>query len=101
MENRLVPAFNPGVLTGRGNNTWFIDGDEPALVDAGIGEPAHLEAVGAALGGRALARVLVTHGHPDHAGGVPALRRLWPQLTAFKWMVGGTEGPERGAGWTN
>ena len=43
----LLTAANPGPLTGRGNNTWLLDGDEPTLIDAGVGEPEHLEAIAA------------------------------------------------------
>jgi glyoxylase-like metal-dependent hydrolase (beta-lactamase superfamily II) len=89
----LVPAFNPGVLTGRGNNTWLLDGAEPALIDAGIGRPDHVDAIAAALAGRALVRVLVTHGHADHASGAPALRLRWPDVELHKWPA-----PED-AGW--
>jgi hypothetical protein len=34
-------------MTGQGNNTYFIDGIEGAtLIDAGVGEPGHLDAIG-------------------------------------------------------
>ena len=33
-----------------------------------------------------LRRVLVTHGHSDHASGVPALKASWPSLEACKWV---------------
>ena len=79
-----LPAGNPGPLTGAGNNTWLIDGAEPTLVDAGVGLAPHVDAIAAALGGRALARVLVTHGHADHASGIDALRARWPDLDARK-----------------
>jgi glyoxylase-like metal-dependent hydrolase (beta-lactamase superfamily II) len=88
----LVPAVNPGLLTGRGNNTWLLDGAEPALVDAGLGQPEHVDAVAAALGGRALVRVLVTHGHADHASGAPALRSRWPAVELHKWPAPGDTG---------
>ena len=88
----LVPAFNPGPMTGRGNNTWLLDGAEPALVDAGIGEREHVDAVAAALGGRPLARVLVTHGHSDHATGAPSLRARWPGVELHKWLLPGEVG---------
>jgi len=94
VENRPVPlnAANPGPLTGPGNNTWLLDGAEPALVDAGVGAVAHLDALEARLGSRALARVLVTHGHHDHASGVPALAERWPGVAAAKFTLPGESG---------
>jgi len=88
----LIHARNPGPLTGDGNNTWLLDGDEPALVDAGIGAADHVDAVAGALRGRALARVLVTHHHADHASGVPALVARWPALEAAKFPLEGESG---------
>jgi glyoxylase-like metal-dependent hydrolase (beta-lactamase superfamily II) len=90
--SRLFLAANPGPLTGRGNNTWFLDGDVPALVDAGVGAANHVDELAGALGDRPLGRVLVTHGHPDHASGVPALRARWPAIEAWKWPVAGESG---------
>ncbi|NQW02605.1 MAG: MBL fold metallo-hydrolase [Acidobacteria bacterium] len=81
-----LAAGNPGAWTGPGNNTYLFDGEEPTLLDAGVGHQAHVDAVAAHLNGRALVRILVTHGHPDHASGVPALRARWPNLKAFKWL---------------
>jgi glyoxylase-like metal-dependent hydrolase (beta-lactamase superfamily II) len=74
-----LPAGNPGPLTGAGNHTWLLSGATPALIDAGVGQPSHLDAIAAALdtGGR-LTQVLVTHGHPDHASGAPAIAGRWP-----------------------
>jgi len=77
----LIPAGNPSEWTGpTGNNTWLLTGREPALIDAGVGDAVHVEAVAKALDGTALARVLVTHWHPDHVRGIPALRDRWPRL---------------------
>lgn len=84
----LVPAGNPGPYTGDGNNTWLLDGPEPTLIDAGTGEPAHLEAIADALEGRPLHRVLVTHDHPDHASGVPAIRECWPDVEVLASATG-------------
>jgi len=84
-ENLLIPAFNPGAMTGAGNNTWLLDGAEPTLIDAGVGAPRHLDAIAAALGTRALRRVIVTHGHVDHASGVPAISARWPAVEICAW----------------
>lgn len=89
----LIPAHNPGTLTGRGNNTYLID---DVLIDAGVGVAAHIDEVAAALDGRALRLVIVTHGHADHSSGVPALRERWPDLTACKYFPDGEALP----GWT-
>jgi ribonuclease/clavin/mitogillin len=77
----LIPAGNPSEWTGpSGNNTWLLPGREPALVDAGVGNPEHVESVARALDGAPLARVLITHWHPDHVKGLPALRDRWGGL---------------------
>ena len=60
-------------MTGSGNWTWLLPGRVPTLIDAGTGEPRHLDAVEEALAGASLAQVLVTHAHVDHASGVVAL----------------------------
>jgi glyoxylase-like metal-dependent hydrolase (beta-lactamase superfamily II) len=85
MNAVLVPAGNPSEWTGpTGNNTWLIVGREPALVDAGVGLPEHVDAVARALDGAALARVFVTHWHPDHVKGLPALKDRWPRLAVVE-----------------
>ncbi len=73
----LLPAHNPGPMTGRGNNTYLLVGSTggATLIDAGIGESRHLAAIRQHLSDHraALDQVLVTHAHPDHASGAPAL----------------------------
>ncbi len=80
----LVPGFNPGPHTGDGNNTYLISGRQPTLIDAGVGRPEHVAAVRAALAGARLTRVLVTHGHPDHASGAAVLAAEWPEAEFVK-----------------
>jgi len=79
-----VHAFNPGPITGAGNWTWLISGRLPTLVDAGTGDPRHLDAITTALNGTALAQVIVTHSHSDHASGAPAIAERWPAVRFFK-----------------
>lgn len=84
MQPITIPAGNASSWTGpTGTNTYLLTGAVPALVDAGVGDPAHIEAVAASLGGVRLARVLITHGHRDHASGLDALRERWSPLFVF------------------
>ena len=86
-----IPAGNPSPWTGpEGNNTYLLTGAVPTLIDAGVGEPAHIDAVAAALGSAALAQILVTHSHTDHARGVPALIRRWPGVSVRNLAPDGT-----------
>ncbi len=81
----LIHAGNPSEWTGpTGNNTWLLRGRESALVDAGVGHAEHVEAVARALDGAPLVRVLITHWHPDHVKGLPALRDRWPGLVVVE-----------------
>src|SRR6185503_7255974 len=74
-----IPAGNPSPWTGpEGNNTYLLSGSVPTLIDAGVGEPSHIDAVARALADVPLAQILITHSHPDHARGVPALMSRWP-----------------------
>jgi glyoxylase-like metal-dependent hydrolase (beta-lactamase superfamily II) len=75
----LIPAGNPTAWTGpTGNNTYLLTGAVPTLIDAGVGNEAHLAAVAEGLRDRALEAILVTHGHRDHTAGIPALVARWP-----------------------
>lgn len=73
-----VLAANPGPMTLDGTNTWVlrVPGEPAALVvDPGPALEAHLDAVVEALDGARVARVLLTHGHPDHAEAAVAFAR--------------------------
>lgn len=87
----LIPGFNPGIFTGDGNNTWLLPGREPALIDAATGDDRHLAGLRDALGTAPLARVLVTHGHPDHASGAPAIAAAWPGAVFAKMPDAGDD----------
>ena len=94
MKPIAIPAFNPGPMTGDGNTTWLIPGHVPTLIDAGTGEPQHLEALDRALAGARLAQVLVTHSHIDHASGAAAIAQRMPHVRFLKMPW-----PEQDAAW--
>jgi glyoxylase-like metal-dependent hydrolase (beta-lactamase superfamily II) len=90
----LIPAGNASEWTGpAGNNTYLLTGAVPALIDAGVGAAAHIAAVAAQLKGVPLASILVTHGHPDHVDGLPALLQRWPGARVFANPADGSNIP--------
>lgn len=88
MQVITVAGENAGPMTGRGTNTYLIPGAAPTLIDAAEDSDAYVDRVADALEraqpGASLARVLATHGHPDHVAGVAALARRWPEVTFAK-----------------
>ena len=74
-----LPAGNASEWTGpTGNNTYLLKGDRSVLLDAGVGNPGHVDAVTQWLDGEPLDLLLITHHHVDHVAGVPALLARWP-----------------------
>ena len=94
MKPIAIHALNPGPFTGTGNWTWLIRGRVTTLIDAGTGGSQHLEELEWALDGDALAQVLVTHGHGDHASGATALAERFPGVRFLKMPW-----PERDSKW--
>ena len=70
-------------MTGAGNWTYFLPGRDPVLIDSGIGNADHLDAI-AATRAEGPGHVLVSHGHSDHISGVPALASRWPDTRFSK-----------------
>ncbi|MEY2403735.1 MAG: hypothetical protein QOD38_1286 [Acidimicrobiaceae bacterium] len=80
---RRVLAPNPGVMTGPGTNTYLVGIDEVAVIDPGIDDAGHLEAI-VGCGGDRIRWILCTHTHPDHSPGAAALKeRTGAEVLAF------------------
>ena len=66
-----VIANNPGPFTFTGTGTYIVGRPDPgagvAVIDPGPLDDAHLAALLAAVAGRRVSHVLVTHTHRDHA----------------------------------
>ena len=69
---RRIVAPNPGLYTGPGTNTYLVGIDEIVVVDPGVDDPSHLDAI-CGCGGDRIRWIAVTHTHVDHATGAAAL----------------------------
>lgn len=82
-----VLGLNPGLLTGPGTNTYLVGTREPLLIDTGAGVPEYVRLLEHYLRHRGWSRpsrVLLTHRHRDHVGGVDQLRERFPGLPVAK-----------------
>ena len=71
-------------MTAQGTLTYVVGHDDVAVIDPGPAIPAHLDAVAAAVGGRPVRAVLVTHAHVDHSpGAAPLAARLGAPVMAL------------------
>ena len=80
---RRVLAPNPGVMTGPGTNTYLVGIDEVAVIDPGIDDAGHLDAI-VGCGGDRIRWILCTHSYPDHSPGAAGLKeRTGATVLAF------------------
>lgn len=87
---RRVLGLNPGLMTGPGTNTYLVGERRPILLDTGAGVAEYAGLLQSFLDGERLgevARVVLTHRHRDHMGGVPDVRRLYPRVPVGKLLV--------------
>jgi glyoxylase-like metal-dependent hydrolase (beta-lactamase superfamily II) len=78
---RCVLAPNPSLMTLDGTNTWVIaepGSSRAVVVDPGPDDESHLRRVHDQVtsAGQAVARILLTHSHPDHAEGAAAFAAM-------------------------
>ena len=74
-------APNPSAWTLDGTNTWFLQAPgslSSIVVDPGPADPRHLAAIAsfAHLADAAIATIVLTHRHPDHAEGARELHEM-------------------------
>jgi glyoxylase-like metal-dependent hydrolase (beta-lactamase superfamily II) len=92
-----VLGLNPGLMTGPGTNTYLVGRRDPILIDTGAGVPAYLPLFEQYLAERGWARpsrVILTHRHRDHLGGVEQLRGRFKGLPVAKMIHRDTALPE-------
>jgi glyoxylase-like metal-dependent hydrolase (beta-lactamase superfamily II) len=70
---RTVLAPNASPLTLDGTRTRLVGEDRVVVIDPGSADPSHLDAIAGLVAGRTVTAVVVTHDHPDHAGGADEL----------------------------
>lgn len=90
MKHHVVIGLNPGPYTGEGTNTYVLPGAVPTLIDAAVASTEYVDQVHAALAKSEtadvdLAQVLVTHNHPDHIDGVPAVLTRFASAVPAKY----------------
>ncbi|GGD78979.1 MBL fold metallo-hydrolase [Rhizobium anhuiense] len=85
-----VTVNNPGPFTFFGTNSYIVGSSSVAVIDPGPEDEAHYQALMAALGGREVTHIFVSHTHRDHS---PLASRL--QAATGAVTVG--QGPHRPA----
>ncbi|MGR9371361.1 MBL fold metallo-hydrolase [Rhizobium leguminosarum] len=85
-----VTVNNPGPFTFFGTNSYIVGSSSVAVIDPGPEDEAHFQALMAALAGRAVTHIFVSHTHRDHS---PLAGRL--QAATGAVTVG--QGPHRPA----
>ena len=70
----VVLAPNPGLMTGPGTNTYIVNPGNATVIDPAMEDEEYFDAILEAAG--EVERILVTHRHPDHVGGIARLVEL-------------------------
>ena len=84
-----VLGLNPGMMTGPGTNTYLVGRRDPILLDTGAGVSDYVPLLERYLAERGFtqpSRVVLTHRHRDHMGGVAQLRERFRGLRVAKMI---------------
>src|SRR6186997_1196694 len=87
---RRIVANNPSPFTFKGTVSYIVGRGKVAIIDPGPDDPAHVEALLAAVRGETVTHIFVTHTHRDHSPAAAAVK----QATGAKTYA---EGPHRAA----
>jgi glyoxylase-like metal-dependent hydrolase (beta-lactamase superfamily II) len=89
---REVRADNPSPMTLDGTRTYIVGNRTPVVIDPGPADAGHTARIVAELGGAAPLAILLSHAHPDHAGGVDDLAAATgsPVFVGGGWGTGKT-----------
>ncbi len=79
-----VLAPNPSPMTFWGTNTYLLGKEALAIIDPGPNDPAHFDALLAAIASRPVTHVLLTHSHLDHSPmAAPLAKAVGAPVLAF------------------
>lgn len=96
LDIHIVQGANPSLMTGRGTNTYLVGAPNPVLIDAGAGDAEHerrlLDSLGTFRLGE-VSKVLITHSHADHMGGLARVRGLFPLVPVYRCFPEGPDDP--------
>jgi glyoxylase-like metal-dependent hydrolase (beta-lactamase superfamily II) len=91
-------APNPSPFTFQGTGVYIVGaGDRVAVIDPGPDLPEHLAALRAALAGKTVSHILVTHTHRDHSPAAAPLKALTGAKTYGYGPHGAAGDSEEGA----
>jgi glyoxylase-like metal-dependent hydrolase (beta-lactamase superfamily II) len=82
---RRVTCENPSKFTFTGTGTYIVGDEQVAIIDPGPSEDAHVDALLAAIDGRTVTHLLITHTHGDHS---PAAGLLQHHIDAPTYAFG-------------
>lgn len=96
---RRVLANNPSPFTYTGTGTYIVGSGAVAIIDPGPADPAHVEAVAAAVAGEQVLFHLVTHTHLDHSpAAIPLRARVGGRVGGCAPLMLADDGPRADAG---